>query len=177
MRKLAAILLLTMLAGTCLSADFNMWWPWIYKRLKLAITNAVSPDGSITIVNSNNVLYLSYTNTAGSNAWAWVQANSNGIEYAFSWTNQYARWSNATDWVEANSNAVTNATALIEETYKSIGIWGIQGTQIVTLVAALRPAAGLWMLNDIGEIVVSNQYNDEIWTTNALGHVVPRDVP
>ncbi|MFA5936540.1 MAG: hypothetical protein WC822_01535 [Candidatus Paceibacterota bacterium] len=48
-----------------------------------------------------------YTNSvSGSNAWVWVQANSNKVAYMNSWTNQYDEWSNSWKWVHANSSGV-----------------------------------------------------------------------
>lgn len=38
--------------------------------------------------------------------YVWVQANSNGIAFMLSYTNQYDNWSNAWDWVDSNSGGV-----------------------------------------------------------------------
>jgi len=76
-RLLVSLFLLLGLAVSVWGADFQYWWPWIYARCT--------------------------TNGVGIDAWAWVVANSNYINYMYGQTNC---WDHACLWVSTHSNAV-----------------------------------------------------------------------
>jgi len=188
---------LLMVAGACSAANFDHWWPWIYKYVSVAKTNAASPDGTIVISNDNHMLFLSVntgTVAGASNAWEWVQNNSNGVAFVFSYTNQYDNWSNTWEWVLNNSNSVeymiswtnqytawSNAAEWVESysnNLQAIGHHGWSGAIVPLDPLLTLHAAGLWDV--VGGCITPDATTglyDEFWTTNAAGHVVPRSLP
>jgi hypothetical protein len=89
--------------------SFDFWWNWIYKYCNLAKTNVVSPDGFVTITQSQHEVYIRIgTNVAGTNAWNWITTYSNDVQSMFlrtsiwnqaavdiiDWTNWWAGHSN-----------------------------------------------------------------------------------
>ncbi len=107
MRKIILFLFVCiLLCGTARAASFDQWWNWLYRYVRVAKTNVVSIDASMTISQDEHNVYISIgTNNPGSNAWAWVVSHSNAVAYMESFTNQYDNWSNAWAWVVAHSNS------------------------------------------------------------------------
>ena len=140
MRKwLYIVVCLVSMSSLSTAADFNWWFPWLYRH---AITS--------------------------SNAWTWITANSNVVDYVEAHSNE---WDDAWDWVEANSNNTGHA---------ELGIWCMNYSLEISPMPlyVLTTEAGLWRLNTNAEIVVSsNNWTDSFWETNGIGEIVTRDVP
>ncbi len=153
-RLLVGLFLFVVLVVPAAGRSFDYWWPWIYARC--------------------------VTNSLGTNAWTWVVANSNYINYMYGQTNY---WNGAAGWVEAHSNHVQymegrtndwNAAANLQ-----IGIWRMSHSkEISVLPYILTTKAGFWQMDTNAEIILSGDYwTDSFWETNGAGEVVTRDVP
>jgi len=111
------VLLLSLLCGNVHGAgqQFGFWWPWIYRYVNVAKTNVINPDGSFSITQDNHNVWISIgTNNPGSNAWDWVQENSNCVAYMCSrtgaWDQAAEDASDWTNWWYINSGAWLSLT-------------------------------------------------------------------
>lgn len=158
-------------ACSCSAAYFDHWWPWIHRYTSVAKTNAYSPDGTIVITNTDHMLYLTVntgTVNAASNAWEWVETNSNGVNYVFSWTNHYPHWSNSCEWVTNNSNGLTIVLSWTNhyEEWSNAWEWVDANSNDVAYVFSWTNEYASWSNAEEWVSVWSN-----IWETNASGDV------
>lgn len=146
---------------------FDYWWPWLYRYVSYAKTNAIPTDSFVTVSQDAHNIWISFdTNVVfeGSNSWVWIQENSNHVFYVVNRSNFWDSCilsNSAIYYIDVQDQAYSNSisgmiTAATNQNAINItnDTWYVKATGNQSLIA--NPSAALFELYDgLGTIVLS----------------------
>lgn len=144
-RLLAGLLLFVILAGTVRADSFQLWWPWIYRNIN---SNSIAVGGGTNawiwiVANSNYINYMYSRTNDWDETWTWVTMHSNHVQYMETRTNG---WNLTWDYITIHSNAI-NYMESQTATWNNAAAWIAANSNDL-----LNPNMGIWRMNYSKEV-------------------------